>query len=80
MTTNDHMRNEDCTVDPGTYCCSICDVSHGDPCAECGGRGFHRDSCGELCEATDADECRMIRERLVAGESDAIPSCPIHPE
>lgn len=28
------------------------------------------------CDATDADECRMMRERLAAGVSNVIPGCP----
>jgi hypothetical protein len=27
---------------------------------------------------TTADECAMVRERSVAGQSDEIPSCPVH--
>lgn len=27
-----------------------------------------------------ADECRMLRERSVAGISDTIPACPVHPK
>lgn len=32
------------------------------------------------CEfgVTDADECRMMRERSVAGFSDDTPACPVH--
>jgi hypothetical protein len=30
------------------------------------------------CDATDATECAMMRERSVAGVSDTLPECPIH--
>lgn len=40
-----HERDEDCTVDPKTDCCTACGVYHGDPCPECKGRGFHKAGC-----------------------------------
>lgn len=48
-----HSRDEDCTVDAAVDMCTGCGVAHGDPCPECGGRGFHREGCSES-EATGA--------------------------
>jgi hypothetical protein len=42
-----HTKDEDCDVDPMTGCCRTCGVLHGDPCPECGGRGFHTPGCSE---------------------------------
>ncbi len=30
------------------------------------------------CDASDASECAMMRERSVAGRSNEIPACPVH--
>ncbi len=30
------------------------------------------------CDAYDAGECAVMRERAVAGASDIIPPCPVH--
>ena len=41
--------------------CSVCGVSHGDPCPDCGGRAFHDDDCPEIAERAepiDRDEER----------------------
>lgn len=46
-----HTTDEQCDVDPATDCCRVCGVYHGDPCADCGGTGFHHcrpSPCG-LC-------------------------------
>ena len=41
-----HVADEECTVGKnGT--CDTCGVSHGEPCATCGGRGFHKQTCTE---------------------------------
>jgi len=37
-------------------------------------------SATTTCPWTSADECAMVRERSVAGISNAIPSCPVHEE
>lgn len=42
-----HTKDEDCTLDENDTCI-ICGVAHGDPCPECGGRGFHRENCSYL--------------------------------
>lgn len=42
-----HDRDEDCTLDASDDCID-CGVSHGDPCATCDGRGFHRPCCPGL--------------------------------
>lgn len=44
-TTPEHTRDEDCTVDRETACCTVCGVDHSDECPDCGGRGFHRHRC-----------------------------------
>jgi hypothetical protein len=43
--TNHHRQDEDCTPDPATGLCTDCGTLHGDPCAACEARGFHRDNC-----------------------------------
>ena len=35
--------------------CSVCGVSHGDPCLECGVRGFHTEDCSEAIEQAGED-------------------------
>ena len=45
----DHNHDDDCILGPDD-CCTECGVYHGDPCDECGGRGFHRDGCSEIEE------------------------------
>jgi hypothetical protein len=43
-----HRTDSDCTLDPITQQCKVCGVLHGDPCLDCGGRGFHRSHCRQL--------------------------------
>ncbi len=31
----------------GSWSCPVCSVYHGDPCPDCGGRGFHNGQCGK---------------------------------
>ncbi len=40
-----HEKDSDCTLDPKTDVCLECGVWHVDPCAACGGRGFHKPDC-----------------------------------
>lgn len=47
-----HERDEDCDVDPETGDCRECGVTHGDPCPDCGGSGFHRPECSVM-DGTD---------------------------
>lgn len=42
-----HNTDRDCTLDRSDICVE-CGVWHGDPCPDCGGRGFHLDSCPEM--------------------------------
>jgi hypothetical protein len=42
-----HNADEDCTLGPDD-CCKVCGVYHGDPCQDCGGRGFHRSGCATV--------------------------------
>jgi len=44
-----HVRDEDCTLDANDMCV-VCGVWHGEPCFECGGRGFHRVGCPDHFE------------------------------
>lgn len=39
-----HTKDGDCVLDD-TDCCIVCGVWHGDPCPECGGKGFHKSRC-----------------------------------
>lgn len=49
-----HSKDEDCTLGPNG-CCTVCGVDHsGDPCPQCGGRGFHRDNCPAMVEGKTA--------------------------
>lgn len=41
----DHVKDSDCTLNPETNECIECGVLHGDPCLDCGGRGFHKEGC-----------------------------------
>ena len=40
----EHVKDSDCTLD-ATGTCVVCGVYHGDPCEQCGGRGFHNQGC-----------------------------------
>jgi hypothetical protein len=39
-----HNEDADCTLDVSDSC-TVCRVFHGDPCPDCGGRGFHKETC-----------------------------------
>ncbi len=41
-----HTQDWQCKVDPADDTCRDCGVLHGDPCGDCGGRGFHKLLCG----------------------------------
>lgn len=43
--TKPHSRDEDCTVDPETLCCTVCGVDHSAECLDCGKRGYHASTC-----------------------------------
>jgi len=43
-TAASHTEDADCTLDANGEC-TICHVLHGDPCMDCGGRGFHKRDC-----------------------------------
>lgn len=49
MATQAHSQDADCTVINDE--CTVCGVTHGDPCSGCGGRGFHRDGCTNIVPA-----------------------------
>ena len=38
---SDHRKDSDCRLGADGTCID-CGVSHGEPCPDCGGRGFHR--------------------------------------
>lgn len=54
----EHTKDSDCTVDPETLLCIECGVMHdpGSLCQDCGGCGFHKETCPQLVplEAKDA--------------------------
>lgn len=54
----DHTRDEDCTVVDDE--CTGCGVWHGDPCEDCGGRGYHR----APCEVMRTDLCIDCEQSL----------------
>lgn len=45
---SEHAKDSDCSIDPRTDCCEVCEVYHGDPCPCCGQRGFHAEGCDAL--------------------------------
>ena len=56
-----HACDEDCHPfltgdDRECQECQVCGVTHGDPCAECGGRGYHDPDCSEVMEPRDIEE------------------------
>ena len=61
-----HTTDGDCEGhldDDGT--CMVCGVYHGDPCAFCGGRGFHRtDDCPNLFDC-DSEEYKHAAEQFL---------------
>lgn len=42
-----HSRDAHCRLGPEGLCI-VCGVHHGDPCPDCGGRGFHAEACPAL--------------------------------
>jgi hypothetical protein len=50
-----HAQDSDCTLDQTTGCCTGCGVQHGDPCTDCGGRGFHKEDCPHFFESIGQD-------------------------
>lgn len=73
-TVRPHTTDADCTLDRFDGC-TECGAYHGDPCPQCGGRGYHAASC---CPFATWEECAASRERSVAGVSDDVPDCPVH--
>jgi hypothetical protein len=67
-----HSTDADCAghIDPETDTCRICRVDHGDPCQDCGGRGYHADDCPELRHGEAA-----VAEELARAES--LPAAPL---
>ena len=59
-----HNCDDDCAPfigeDDGIHTreCSVCGVSHGDPCMECGGRGYHDPDCSEVMDPRDLEDER----------------------
>jgi len=48
--TSPHTKDSDCTIDEDTACCVVCGVDHSEECLECGGRGYHKDTCSTMAE------------------------------
>lgn len=44
----DHARDEHCSINGDTDCCTVCGVDHSQPCRDCGGGGFHSCDCAKL--------------------------------
>ena len=57
-----HTTDADCTLDD-TDCCAGCGVYHGDPCDDCGGRGYHAADCEPEC---DCGSIRNVIDGLCA--------------
>ena len=55
MTEIEHTSDADCllanSLDTDDTC-RICGAYHGDPCPECGGRGYHQPDCSHVDEET----------------------------
>jgi hypothetical protein len=65
-----HHHDTDCTISPADDCCAGCGVYHGDPCEDCGGRGFHESACPQLLpEFAAADRV----QRMTVAEAAALP-------
>lgn len=88
MKTIAHEKDSDCRLD-STDTCIDCGVVHGEPCATCAGRGFHRLDCDEylINEGVNVGEIYEIAKALglperctectAPGESTSAPqSCP----
>lgn len=45
-----HTQDSHCDVDEETDICHGCGVHHGDPCPDCGFRGFHHPACATVNE------------------------------
>jgi hypothetical protein len=62
----DHTRDERCDVDPDTFECRGCHVLHGDPCFDCGGRGFHKLTIDEETgEPIRMETCPLLYAELM---------------
>lgn len=46
-----HTQDSDCTVNPRTLLCTVCDVDHSGTCSDCGARAFHKPGCSLYVEA-----------------------------
>ncbi len=54
----------DCDVDRDTDTCAHCNVYHGEPCTDCGGRGYHAADCSQDSATTDAPTTDTDGKRL----------------
>ena len=66
----EHTKDSDCTVDPATNLCTGCGVEHGEPCFQCGGRGFHTNDCCES-PANAEERCEDCHKPLSMCHCDA---------
>lgn len=70
-----HQQDSDCDVD--VYgSCVLCGVLHGDPCVECGGRGFH----ASMCPISDANYYPQDEQAAVIMLQHAIDYCQDRPD
>lgn len=58
-----HSKDSDCTIDRESNCCTVCGVEHDTPCLECGGRGFHLESCGMADTEDPRDALESVFDR-----------------
>lgn len=64
---NEHTKDLDCTLDEHGEECTVCGVWHGDPCLDCGGRGFHMLMIDEQSGEPIRDKtCEMLYRELMA--------------
>jgi hypothetical protein len=71
-----HKRDSDCTVGTDGVC-EGCGAVHGDPCLECGGRGYHNLPCDVAYEEERLNTGRVFAEALELGLVDGCISCAV---
>jgi hypothetical protein len=72
----EHIKDTDCILDD-TNTCTVCHVYHGEPCPECGQRGYHLETCS-LCDV-DCSKCNHVDKDCING-SLYLPCMPVYQE